>query len=86
MEENPSCNRAGKLFRGCKWQILYDTKTPSEELRLQITKSWELPLWLAEMGIEEEKYVGAICTTCGKTANRNGKKSNEIENVAKEKE
>lgn len=81
---NPACIRAGKIFRRCNWNILYDTKSPSEEIRDQIRRSWEVPLWLAELGVEEEKYVGSICTTCGKTANRNGKLSESDDDVVKE--
>jgi hypothetical protein len=80
------CARAGKLFRGCKWQVMYDLKSPSKEVLAQISRSWELPYWLAELGIVHETYVGSICTTCGKTANRDGQKVNEHVEEEQERE
>ena len=61
-----TCERANKWFRKCKWQPIYDTKEPSDELRYRIEMSYQLPEWLALLGVIERTYVGARCLTCGK--------------------
>ena len=52
---------------GCKWQPMYDTKGPSKELAHKISTCWQLPAWLAELGVFEETFVGVMCVRCGKT-------------------
>lgn len=66
------CERANRWFFGCRWEHMYDTKGPSEELAEQIRSSWQLPHWLAKLGVYEQKYVGSICVRCGKTVDRKG--------------
>jgi hypothetical protein len=66
------CERAGKWFRGCNWETIYDVKEPSKALQDSIETTWQLPQWLAKLGIEDTRYVGALCKTCGKYIARDG--------------
>lgn len=60
------CDRVGKWYRPCEWELIYDYKGPCKALRRQINTAWAVPLWLAKLGVESETYAGALCRTCGK--------------------
>lgn len=66
MKEFELCDRVGKWYRPCNWTTCYDYKGPSKALKRQVEMTWELPLAFAELLVENETYVGALCQTCGK--------------------
>ena len=71
------CERANKWIRGCNWETVYDLKKPCDELKSQIMTTWQLPQWLAKLGVHDYRYVGSICKTCGKYIPREGEMNNE---------
>jgi hypothetical protein len=66
MSKDSTCQRASRWFRHCKWEAVYDTSAPSDELANAIRSSWSLPQWLAELGVVRSIYVGSMCSTCGR--------------------
>ena len=66
------CERAGKWIRGCIWETIYDVKEPSDALKDSLASIWQVPQWLAKLCVEDTRYVGALCKTCGKYIARDG--------------
>ena len=66
MKEFELCGRVGKWYRPCDWTTCYDYKGPSKALKRHVDMTWEIPLPFAELMVETETYVGALCQTCGK--------------------
>ena len=72
MKEFEFCARVGKWYRPCNWTTVSDYTGPSKALKRQVEMTWELPLAFAELLIETETYVGALCQTCGKFIKKDG--------------
>lgn len=68
-----ACERAGRFFKGCNWQVMYDEQKPSEALEMFIRCTFNLPKHLAELGVIKKEYAGAVCRTCGKHISREEK-------------
>jgi hypothetical protein len=72
------CNRAGRLFKSCKWQPIYNieglTKTASDSIIYDITYNYKGDMWpqLIEQFVEKRTYIGMVCLRCGKTELKDG--------------
>lgn len=76
----PVCPRAGKLFRGCRFEGRYDTPMPSRFDEI-FGSTWfsagPMPGVPAQTSLSrpeqpKKTYVRDICRTCGRTVERRG--------------
>lgn len=68
------CKRAGRWFRHCDWETMYDIVKPHKELASSafFSDAEDLNPEMVEALIVRKTYAGALCRTCGKYIPRGG--------------